>query len=66
MERILTENESIQNQLSISAKVKQSLESELVKVKLTHAEELQGLIKRFAQAEKALHQKESEKELLSS
>ena len=48
------ENESMHNQLSLTSKIKQSIEQELVNAKLQHATELQNLISKFSSAEKQL------------
>ena len=40
----MTERDSVQNQLSLTSKIKQSLEQELVNLKLQHANELQSQI----------------------
>ena len=42
LEKLMTERDSVQNQLSLTNKIKQSLEQELVSVKLQHANELQS------------------------
>ena len=56
MEKLLSENETIQNQLSLTSKIKQSIESELVQSKLQHASELQSLIQKLSSSEKAVSQ----------
>ena len=56
MERILNEHESMNNQLSLTSKIKQSLETELVQSKLAHASEMQGVIQKMSNAEKKLHE----------
>lgn len=40
VEKLLQEKDSVSNQLSLTAKIKQSLEQELLKDKLSHASEL--------------------------
>jgi hypothetical protein len=42
LEKLMTERDSVQNQLSLTNKIKQSLEQELISVKLQHANELQS------------------------
>ena len=55
MERILNEHESMHNQLNLTSKIKQSLETELVQSKLAHASELQTAIQKMSAAENKLH-----------
>ena len=61
MERILSDNESMQNQLSLTSKIKTSLENELVQSKLQHATEMQNVIQKFSNAEKKLNELVREK-----
>ena len=55
MERILNEHESMHNQLNLTSKIKQSLETELVQSKLAHASELQTAIQKMSAAETKVH-----------
>lgn len=56
MERILNEHESMHNQLSLTSKIKQSLETELVQSKLHHASEMQQIIQKMSVAEKRFNE----------
>ena len=49
-ERLAGEHDSIQNQLSLTSKIKQSLEQEIISLKVTHAQELQQYINKFREA----------------
>ena len=48
VDKLMTENESMTNQLSLTNKVKQSLETELLQAKLAHATEMQSLVNKFS------------------
>ena len=56
MERLLNEHESMHNQLNLTSKIKQSLESELVQSKLAHASEMQTAIQKMSLAERKAHE----------
>jgi len=49
-ERIVSDHDTVQNQLSLTSKIKQSLEQEIINLKLMHATELQSYIHSFQKA----------------
>ena len=52
----MNEHESVQNQLNLTSKIKQSLENELVQSKLSHASEMQQVIQKMSNAEKRVQE----------